>query len=39
MHLTYSFVLAMPYIYIFYIHILTMHAIIIPSKFYLVYEF
>ena len=27
MHLTYSFIVVMPYIYIFYIHIVTMHAI------------
>ena len=33
-HLTYSFILVMSYIYIFYLHIVTMHAISIPSIFY-----
>ena len=33
-HLTYSFILVMSYIYIFYIHIVTMHAISISSTFY-----
>ena len=39
MHLTYSFILVMSYIYILYIHILTMHAISISPIFYFLYTF
>ena len=38
-HLTYSFIRLMSYIYIFYIHIVTMHAISISSTFYSLYTF
>ena len=36
-HLTNSFILMMSYFYIFYIHIVTMHAISISSTFYSLY--
>ena len=39
MYLTYSFILVMSYSYIFYIHILTMHAISISPIFYILYTF
>ena len=39
MYLTFSFILVMSYIYIFYIHSLTMHAISISPIFYFLYTF
>ena len=38
-YLAYSFIQVMSYIYIFYIHIVTMHAISISSTFYSFYTF